>query len=135
MIIMMLRQIVKITKRNFHRYRWTSIKKRHYHGYTLDNVISRCEYPHYRSFLKKETIAVLGYGSQGYAQSMNLKDNNINVILGLRKGRSWDRAIMDGWVENLQLKPSCHPLSAQERFDRLRERVCKRQLEIRWPEE
>ncbi len=50
--------------------------------------------------LKDETIAILGYGVQGPAQSMNLRDNGFNVIIGQRKGSaSWDQAVKDGWVE------------------------------------
>lgn len=47
--------------------------------------------------LKGKTIAVIGYGSQGHAQAMNLKDSGLNVIVGLRKGgRSWKKAEADG---------------------------------------
>ncbi|MGI0092064.1 MAG: ketol-acid reductoisomerase [Nitrososphaerales archaeon] len=46
---------------------------------------------------KNETIAVLGYGIQGRAQSSNLSDSGFKVIVGLRKGgRSWDLAKADG---------------------------------------
>lgn len=55
-----------------------------------------------RAALKKETIAVLGYGVQGPAQSLNMRDNGFNVIIGQRKSdkpnSSWKRAIKDGWV-------------------------------------
>jgi len=47
--------------------------------------------------LKGKTIAVIGYGSQGHAQAMNLKDSGLNVVIGLRKGgRSWKKAESDG---------------------------------------
>jgi len=47
--------------------------------------------------LKDKTIAVIGYGSQGRAQSLNLRDSGINVICGLRKGGdSWKEAEKDG---------------------------------------
>ncbi|MCL2549960.1 MAG: ketol-acid reductoisomerase [Methanimicrococcus sp.] len=36
--------------------------------------------------LKGKTIAVIGYGSQGHAQAMNLKDSGLKVVIGLRKG-------------------------------------------------
>jgi len=39
----------------------------------------------------------LGYGSQGHAQAQNLKDSGLDVIIGLRKGRSWDQAQKDGF--------------------------------------
>jgi ketol-acid reductoisomerase len=44
-------------------------------------------------------VAVLGYGVQGPAQAMNMRDNGIKVIVGQRSGTSnWDKAIADGWV-------------------------------------
>ncbi|MDL2261609.1 ketol-acid reductoisomerase [Methanimicrococcus sp. OttesenSCG-928-J09] len=47
--------------------------------------------------LKGKTIAVIGYGSQGHAQALNLKDSGLDVIVGLRKGgRSWKKAESDG---------------------------------------
>ncbi len=47
--------------------------------------------------LKDKTIAVIGYGSQGEAQSRNMADSGLNVVVGLRKyGGSWNRAIDDG---------------------------------------
>jgi len=57
-----------------------------------------------KNILNKETISILGYGPQGQSQALNLKDNNHNVILGLRKnGKSWTKAINDGWVPNTNL--------------------------------
>ena len=46
--------------------------------------------------LNDKRIAVIGYGSQGSAQAQNLKDSGFDVVVGLRKGRSWDRAVEDG---------------------------------------
>ena len=52
-----------------------------------------------RKVLENETIAVIGYGVQGPGQSLNLRDNGFNVIVGQREGtRSWERAVADGWV-------------------------------------
>ena len=48
--------------------------------------------------LKNETIAVLGYGVQGPGQSLNLRDNGFNVIVGQRQGKTYDKAVADGWV-------------------------------------
>jgi ketol-acid reductoisomerase len=49
------------------------------------------------SVLAGATIAVLGYGSQGRAHALNLKDSGFNVIVGVRKnGPSWKKAQMDG---------------------------------------
>lgn len=47
--------------------------------------------------LKNKTIAVIGYGSQGMAQSRNMADSGLNVVVGLRKnGSSWKAASDDG---------------------------------------
>ena len=52
-----------------------------------------------RDILRGQTVSVLGYGPQGMAQSMNLRDLNIPVNLGLRKdGESWKKATNDGWL-------------------------------------
>jgi ketol-acid reductoisomerase len=43
--------------------------------------------------LKNQTIAVIGYGIQGNAQSNNMKDSGLNVIIGLKEGgNSWKKA-------------------------------------------
>ena len=66
-----------------------------------ENVVTREEFSleKAREVLKGETIAVIGYGVQGPGQSMNLRDNGFNVIVGQRKNsKSWDKAIADGWV-------------------------------------
>lgn len=47
--------------------------------------------------LKKKKIAVIGYGSQGHAHANNLKESGMNVIIGLRKGASWDKAKRAGF--------------------------------------
>jgi len=49
--------------------------------------------------LKGARIAVLGYGSQGRAHALNLKDSGFNVVVGVRKaGKSWKQAKRDGLV-------------------------------------
>ena len=45
----------------------------------------------------------LGYGPQGYGQGLNMRDQGFDVILGLRKGISWEKALKDGWVEGENL--------------------------------
>ncbi|APO44773.1 ketol-acid reductoisomerase [Paenibacillus sp. FSL H7-0942] len=47
--------------------------------------------------LKGKTIAVIGYGSQGHAQAQNLRDSGLNVVIGLREGKSFDTAKNDGF--------------------------------------
>jgi ketol-acid reductoisomerase len=70
-------------------------------GDEVENVITRAEWPlqKARQTLKDETIAIIGYGVQGPGQSMNLRDNGFNVIVGQRRGsKTWDKAVADGWV-------------------------------------
>ncbi len=44
-------------------------------------------------YLKNKKIAIIGFGSQGMAQSQNLKDSGLDVVVGLRKGgESWNQA-------------------------------------------
>ncbi len=48
--------------------------------------------------LEGETVAVIGYGSQGAAQAQNFRDSGVEVVLGLREGgESWKRASRDGF--------------------------------------
>ncbi len=47
--------------------------------------------------LKGKTIAVLGYGIQGRAQALNLRDSGLRVIVGVRRGKSWDQAVAEGF--------------------------------------
>jgi ketol-acid reductoisomerase len=57
-----------------------------------------------KNILQNETISVLGYGPQGKSQSLNLRDNNHDVILGLRpNGNSWNNALKDGWEPDINL--------------------------------
>jgi len=75
-------------------------------GGVTENVVTRDEFPlsKAREVLKNEVIAVIGYGVQGPGQSLNLKDNGFNVIVGQRKNSSsWERAISDGWKEGKDL--------------------------------
>ena len=68
-------------------------------GGVEEQVITREEFTleKAREVLKDETIAVLGYGVQGPGQSMNLRDNGFNVIVGQRQGKTFEKAINDGW--------------------------------------
>ncbi len=71
-------------------------------GGVKEKVVTRKEFPlsKARRVLKNETIAIIGYGVQGPAQSLNLKDNGFKVIIGQASSfkRDWDRAKADGWV-------------------------------------
>ena len=77
-------------------------------GGTVENVMTRDEFPleKARDVMADETIAVIGYGVQGPGQSLNLKDNGFNVIVGQRENsHSWDKAVDDGWVPGETLFP------------------------------
>jgi ketol-acid reductoisomerase len=71
-------------------------------GGVVEDVVTRGEFPleKAREVLKDEVVAVLGYGVQGPAQSLNMRDNGINVIVGQWKGdqAAWNKAVADGWV-------------------------------------
>ena len=69
-------------------------------GGVIEEVLTREEFPleKAREILKDETIAVIGYGVQGPGQSLNLRDNGFNVIVGQRQGKTFEKAIADGWV-------------------------------------
>lgn len=70
-------------------------------GGVVENVVTREEFPleKARNVLKNEVVAVLGYGVQGPAQALNMRDNGINVIVGQKSGSpTYDKAVKDGWV-------------------------------------
>jgi len=49
------------------------------------------------SYLDGKTVAIVGYGSQGHANALNLRDSGVNVVVGLYEGsRSWAKAEADG---------------------------------------
>lgn len=80
------------------------MKELEINGYK-ETITERSDYPidKCKEILKDEVTAILGYGPQGFGQGLNLRDQGFNVILGLRKGNSWKKALNDGWVENENL--------------------------------
>ena len=75
-------------------------------GGVKEEVVTREEFPlsKAKEVLKNEVVAILGYGPQGYGQSLNMRDAGINVVVGQRKGgKGWDDAVKDGWVEGKNL--------------------------------
>ncbi|KAI7018206.1 Ketol-acid reductoisomerase, partial [Hortaea werneckii] len=71
-----------------------------------EKVYERNDWPHDKllDYFKNDTLALIGYGSQGHGQGLNLRDNGLNVIVGVRKdGASWKDAIQDGWVPGKNL--------------------------------
>ena len=69
-------------------------------GGVMETVVTSKEFSleKAREVLKNETIAVIGYGVQGPGQACNLRDNGFNVIVGQRQGKTYDKAVADGWV-------------------------------------
>lgn len=69
-------------------------------GGVEEQVVTREEFPleKARDVLADEVIAVIGYGVQGPGQSLNMRDNGFTVIVGQRKGKTYDKAVADGWV-------------------------------------
>lgn len=78
-------------------------------GGVVENVVTREEFPVSKAHevLKNEVIAIIGYGVQGPAQALNLKDNGFNVIIGQAPEfrKDWDRAVADGFVPGKTLFP------------------------------
>ena len=75
-------------------------------GSELEEVATRDEFPlsRAREIIGNRTIAILGYGVQGPAQALNLRDNGFKVIIGQRAGgASWEKAKEDGFVEGESL--------------------------------
>jgi ketol-acid reductoisomerase len=68
-----------------------------------ETVVTQDEFPlaKAREILSREVIAMIGYGVQGPAQALNLRDNKVSVIIGQRpNSTSWDKAIQDGFIPN-----------------------------------
>jgi ketol-acid reductoisomerase len=57
-----------------------------------------------KSLLEGKIVTVIGYGSQGKGQALNLKDSGVNVVIGLKEGgKSWAKAEEDGFrVETIE---------------------------------
>ncbi|KAF3050378.1 Bifunctional acetohydroxyacid reductoisomerase [Didymella glomerata] len=71
-----------------------------------ETVYERADWPKEKllEYFKNDTLALIGYGSQGHGQGLNLRDNGLNVIVGVRKnGASWKEAEADGWVPGKNL--------------------------------
>src|SRR4030043_1195354 len=78
-------------------------------GGVVENIVTRNEFPlsKAREVLKNEVVSVIGYGVQGPAQAMNMKDNGVNVIIGQAPEfkNDWDKAVKDGFVPGKTLFP------------------------------
>ena len=78
-------------------------------GGVIEEVVTRQEFPLHKAqeVLSDEVVAVIGYGVQGPAQALNMRDNGINVIVGGSpdRKRSWGKALQDGWEPGKTLFP------------------------------
>ena len=77
-------------------------------GGVFEEVVTRQEFPieKARDVLRDETVAVLGYGVQGPAQALNMRENGIQVVVGQRQNSpTWDKAVADGWIPGETLFP------------------------------
>ncbi|KAG8857586.1 Bifunctional acetohydroxyacid reductoisomerase [Tulasnella sp. 330] len=75
---------------------------------TKEVVYERADWPlpKLQEYFKNDTLAMIGYGSQGHGQGLNARDNGMNVIVGVREGgESWKLAQEDGWVPGETLFP------------------------------
>ncbi len=80
-------------------------------GGVKENVITRKEFTveQAKKVLKNEVVVSLGYGIQGQAQSLNMRDNGVKVIIGQENTgvykKEYDKAIADGWKPGENLFP------------------------------
>ena len=80
-------------------------------GYN-ETIIERKDYPlkKCKEIINDRKIGIIGYGPQGRGQALNLRDNGFDINIGLRKGKSYDLALQDGWIENenlLSIEDAC----------------------------
>jgi len=59
------------------------------------------------SLLNNKTIAIIGYGSQGHAHALNLKDSGMDVIVGLYKGSKSERKAISDGLQVLSVSEAC----------------------------
>lgn len=78
-------------------------------GGEVENVVLREEFPveKAKEVLKDEVIAIIGYGVQGPAQALNMRDQGFRVIIGQAPEfkQDWDKAVRDGFVPGETLFP------------------------------
>jgi ketol-acid reductoisomerase len=80
-------------------------------GGVEEDVVTRKEFTiaHAQKILKDEVVVSLGYGIQGQAQSLNMRDQGIKVIIGQEKEgvfkKEWEKAVADGWKPGENLFP------------------------------
>ena len=104
-------------------------------GGVEETVITRDEFSleKAREVLKDETIAVIGYGVQGPAQSLNMRDNGFDVIIGQAPEfeKDWQKALDDGWVPGETL---FEPAEAAQKGTVIQYLVSDAAQKILWPD-
>jgi len=104
-------------------------------GGVEETVVTRDEFSleKAREVLKDEVIAVVGYGVQGPAQALNMRDNGFRVIVGQAPGHGdyWQKAIADGWEPDKTLFPVAE---AVERGTIVQYLVSDAAQKILWPD-
>lgn len=92
------------TMKNIHKNINFVTSKLEYGNNLKENIYSLHKNNLIKNFkTQNKEITILGYGPQGRSQALNLKDNGFKVNIGLRKGKSWEKAKNDGWEENKNL--------------------------------
>ena len=68
-------------------------------------MLNQVNYPlsKIQQYFKYTIFTVNGYGNQGRAIALNLKDNGLNVLIGSRHGNSYNQALKDGFIPNINL--------------------------------
>ena len=78
-------------------------------GGVEEKIIERSDWPmdKVKETLENEVVTVIGYGVQGPAQALNMRDNGIKVIIGQRPEEKeyWEKAVGDGWEPGKNLFP------------------------------
>jgi ketol-acid reductoisomerase len=111
-LIVIFHQMSFLSRRPWHLHS-RSIKTLDFGDGKPEQIYERSDFPPSKlnQLFKNDVFSVIGYGTQGMAQSLNLRDNNQKVIVGARKdGSSWNAAIKDGWIPNktlFQIQEAC----------------------------
>lgn len=90
----------------------------------LDNDIDK-------DLIKSKKIAVIGFGSQGYGQSLNLRDSGCDVILGLRQGGASDKKARDYGFITMPISEAVQRADIVQILipDEVQAKVCKDEIE------
>ena len=93
----------------FNKFNTFNTFNRSINTFTINNftesIVEKNDYPliKCKQILENKRIGVLGYGPQAKSQSLNLRDNGFDVIVGTRRGNNDTKALNDGWTQNESL--------------------------------